>query len=84
MDLAGKHAVVGGQEDAYGMMNIGRIFASGETRVGKVNTFWIQDAAFYYIENQQEKIIKSYEILVYKEKTDEDIEFTAQKLFGNL
>ncbi|KAJ3647970.1 hypothetical protein Zmor_019811 [Zophobas morio] len=79
VQVTDKHAVLGGHEDKNGYMNIGRISLSGDVKIGKVNSFWVENAYFYYNENGKEKKLRSYEILMYNgEIPDVDVRITSE------
>ncbi|RZC38604.1 DUF3421 domain containing protein, partial [Asbolus verrucosus] len=62
--LENRTAVLGGHEDYEGDINIGRVEYEGETRIGKVNTFQLNGDSFFFFNNDgEEKLLKSYEIL---------------------
>ncbi|XP_068917934.1 uncharacterized protein [Tenebrio molitor] len=66
--LIDKHAVIGGHEDGLGYINIGRISHEGEVKIGKINSFSAESAQFYFNDNGLERLITSYEILMYNDK----------------
>ncbi|KAJ3636629.1 hypothetical protein MTP99_000153 [Tenebrio molitor] len=66
LDLIDKHAVVGGHEDGWGYMSIGRINYQGDIKIGKINTFSIEEPYLYFIGNGKERTVSnSYQILMY-------------------
>ncbi|XP_044263432.1 uncharacterized protein LOC123010533 [Tribolium madens] len=67
LQLLHQHAVIGGHEDRSGVLNIGRISYEGETKIGKINSFNVGNALFFFNRNQKEEHVNSYEILLYKE-----------------
>ncbi|KYB25002.1 hypothetical protein TcasGA2_TC031416 [Tribolium castaneum] len=69
LQLIGQHAVIGGHEDGHGVINIGRISYEGETKIGKINSFRTETAAFFFNKNQKEAFVNSYEILLYRENS---------------
>ena len=68
LSLIDKHAVVGGHEDGKGYLGIGRISHGGEVKVGKIITFSAESAYFYFDDNGLERLITSYQILMYDDR----------------
>ncbi|RZC35673.1 DUF3421 domain containing protein [Asbolus verrucosus] len=67
LSLLDKHAVIGGHNDGYGQINIGRIKHEGETKIGKINSWAVGGAYFYFNNKGKEGVnVKSYEILIYR------------------
>ncbi|KAJ3647971.1 hypothetical protein Zmor_019812 [Zophobas morio] len=66
--ITDQHPVVGGHDESNGYLNVGRISVGGDTKVGKVDSFRVEHANFYYSDGQAEKLTKSYEILMYRHK----------------
>ncbi|KAJ3629002.1 hypothetical protein MTP99_013429 [Tenebrio molitor] len=68
-DLIDKEAVVGGHEDDWGYTSIGRINYQGDINIGKINTFSIEEAYLFFINNgTEQEVTTSYEILMYDDK----------------
>jgi hypothetical protein len=63
VDLSGKHGVLGGHEDGWGYIHIGRISYQGETKIGRVTAYKIGDAKLSFHDSGVEKWIDSYEVL---------------------
>ncbi|XP_030765204.1 uncharacterized protein LOC115889366 [Sitophilus oryzae] len=63
---ANVHPVIGGMEDGQ-LLNIGKIHFQGQTIIGKILSGNIGDAIMYYVYNNSEKAIHSYQVLAYTE-----------------
>jgi hypothetical protein len=69
LDLIDKHAVVGEHEDGWGYMSIGRINYQGDIKIGKINTFAMEEPYLYFIGNGIEQTVStSYQILMYNDR----------------
>ncbi|XP_018570726.1 uncharacterized protein LOC108910566 [Anoplophora glabripennis] len=65
VQLIGKHLVRGGVDYNGKTTNIGRILHKGEIIVAKVCGSVIGNAKLYYCDNNSEKSVNSYEVLIY-------------------
>lgn len=60
-----KILVIGGYEDDV-IINIGRVMYQGELKIGKVLSSNIGKAHLYFVHNDNEKEVNTYEVLTYR------------------
>ncbi|RZC34222.1 DnaJ and/or DUF3421 domain containing protein [Asbolus verrucosus] len=66
LTLLDKHPVLGGHVDGAGQINIGRISRDSETKIGRILSYDVGRAYFYFNDNGKEGVnIPSYEVLMY-------------------
>ncbi|RZC41471.1 uncharacterized protein BDFB_004876 [Asbolus verrucosus] len=67
-DMAGKLVVAGGfnhTDKDPGVLDVGRINLNGIWRIGAVASHHFDHVFFYYVHNNEQKVVKNYEVLVY-------------------
>ncbi|XP_030765223.1 uncharacterized protein LOC115889385 [Sitophilus oryzae] len=71
------HPVIGGTENGQ-LLYIGKIHFQGQTIIGKILSGNIGDAIMYYVYNNSERAVHSYQILTYTENYEKyrNLQFT--------
>ncbi|KAJ3636612.1 hypothetical protein MTP99_000141 [Tenebrio molitor] len=71
LELLNRQVVIGGHEDGYGSVIVGRISYEGGTQIGKINAFTVGNSYFRWVDiHKKEPGVTRYDVLVYQKRNE--------------